>query len=130
MPKPRPEWRDPAKERYWRRLLEQWRRSGLTGRDFCAQHRVSEHSFYGWKREIALRDHEQATATPARPQRASAAPQGTAAALPAFVQVTLPRVPAAALEVVLAGGRVLRVYAGFEAALLRQLLAVLEEPPC
>jgi len=59
MPQPRPEWRDPAKERYWRRFLEQWRRSGLTGRDFCAQHHVSEHSFYGWKREIARRDHER-----------------------------------------------------------------------
>ena len=33
---PRPEWRDPSKEKRWRRLLKQWRRSGLTGRDFCA----------------------------------------------------------------------------------------------
>ncbi len=130
MPQPRPEWRDPAKERYWRRFLEQWRRSGLTGRDFCAQHHVSEHSFYGWKREIARRDHEQATATPALPRRPAAARRGTVAAQPAFVQVEVPRVPTAALEVVLAGGRVLRVSAGFEAAVLRQLLAVLEEPPC
>lgn len=130
MPKPRPEWRDPAKERYWRRFLEQWRRSGLTGRDFCAQHHVSEHSFYGWKREIARRDLERATETPARPQRRSAAPCGTAVARPAFVQVEVPCLPTVALEVVLAGGRVLRVSAGFEAAVLRQLLAVLEEPPC
>jgi hypothetical protein len=35
-----------------------------------------------------------------------------------------------ALEVVTAAGRVLRVRAGFDADVLRQLLAVLEEPPC
>jgi hypothetical protein len=37
---PRPEWRDPAKERRWRRLLQQWRRSGMTGRAFCAEHQL------------------------------------------------------------------------------------------
>ena len=47
---PRPEWRDAAKERYWRGLLAQWRRSGLTGRAFCAQQALSEARFYGWKR--------------------------------------------------------------------------------
>ena len=57
---PRPERRDLAKERRWRRLLQQWRRSGLTVRDFCAAKAVSEASFYSWKREIALRDQEQA----------------------------------------------------------------------
>ena len=36
---PRPEWRDPAKERYWRRMLGRWRRSGLTGRDFKSKTR-------------------------------------------------------------------------------------------
>jgi hypothetical protein len=58
---PRPEWRDPTKERRWRRLLQQWRRSGMTGRDFCAEHQLSEPSFYTWKREIARRDHERRT---------------------------------------------------------------------
>jgi hypothetical protein len=57
---PRPEWRDPVKERHWRRLLAQWRRSGMTGRDFCAKHALAEPSFYAWKREIAQRDRERA----------------------------------------------------------------------
>lgn len=37
---------------------------------------------------------------------------------------------ACALEVEVAGGRLVRVRPGFDAELLRQLLAVLEEPPC
>jgi hypothetical protein len=127
---PRPEWRDPVKERYWRRLLAQWRRSGQTGRDFCAEHGLSEPSFYAWKREIARRDQEvrapSKATTGASPPRRSAA-----AALPAFLPVTMAAAaPGAALEVLLASGRVLRVRAGFDADVLRQLLAVLEESSC
>jgi hypothetical protein len=38
--------------------------------------------------------------------------------------------PAAALEVVLRGGRVLRVAAGFSAQTLREVVAALEDLPC
>jgi hypothetical protein len=118
--------RDAAKEQYWRRLLEEWRRSGLTGRDFCSAKAVSEASFYGWKREIARRDQEEVEA-----RRMTARPGAAAAALPAFVPVTMAPTPAAAsLEVVLAGGRLLRVRGGFDSVVLRQLLAVLEAPSC
>ena len=125
---PRPAWRDPEKEKYWRRLLEQWQRSGLTGRDFCAENSVSEASFYAWKREIARRDHEVQAG-------ARAATRGSSTAtLPAFVPVTIAPAPtvtaAASLEVVLAGGHLLRVRGSFESAVLRQLLAVLEAPSC
>jgi hypothetical protein len=127
---PRPEWRDPAKERYWRRLLGQWRRSGKTGRDFCAEHQLAEPSFYAWKREIARRDQERTARTQSR-TRVSAPRRAATASLPAFVPVTVDAASAdAALEVVLAGGRLLRVRAGFDADSLRQLLAVLEGPPC
>src|SRR6476660_8236912 len=64
---PRPEWRNAVKEKRWRRLLQQWRRSGLTGRDFCAEHRLAEPSFYFWKREIARRDQERLPRTPPSP---------------------------------------------------------------
>jgi hypothetical protein len=33
----RPEWRDAGKERLWRKLLRDWKQSGLTIRDFCAE---------------------------------------------------------------------------------------------
>jgi hypothetical protein len=128
---PRPEWRDPAKEKYWRRLLALWRRSGQTGRDFCAEHQLSEPSFYAWKREIAQRDQEQVAQTQAAP-RLSASQRSAAAALPAFLPVTMDVAAAAAsrLEVVLSHGCVLRVRPGFDTDVLRQLLAVLEEPSC
>src|SRR5262245_6522595 len=126
LPMPRPEWRDPARVRYWRRLLGRWRRSGKTGRDFCAENLLSEPCFYFWRRGIARCDEGEGTR--ARVTTRASLPS-EAAVMPAFVPVTLDAaVSAAALEIVLSGGRLLRVRAGFDADVLRQLLAVLEAP--
>src|SRR5437763_142064 len=100
--------RDPGLEPQWRRRLKEWERSGLTGRDFCRRHSLSEPSFYGWRREIARRDREQAAA---REQ-------------PAFVSIAV--AAAVPLEVVVRGGRVVRVGHGFDAAHLRAVVAALE----
>jgi transposase len=105
--------RDPRKEQQWRGWIHQWQQSGLSVRAFCARHGLAAPSFYAWRRELTRRD----------------------AAAPAFVAVRLAPdeepAPARGVEVVLAGGRRLRVAPGFDPATLRQLLAVLEEaPPC
>jgi hypothetical protein len=116
--------RELAKERYWRRRLRQWQRSGHGIRSFCRTHGLSEASFYAWRRIIQERD-QQKEPTSQRDQ------QPTGHHLPAFLPVTI--VPSApVLEVVLGAGRVVRVPAGFDAATLRQLLAVLdaEATPC
>ena len=114
--------RDRGKERFWRRMLRRWRSSGGTVREFCARHGLSEPSFYFWRRNLAARD-RQATA-----RRQSDGHRGGGTDL--FVPVrVLPTPPV--LEVVLGGGRVVRVPAGFDAATLRQLLDLLAEaPPC
>jgi hypothetical protein len=105
--------RDGEKERQWRRRINQRRASGLSVRDFCAQHGLSSASSYHWRRVLARRAAEE----------------------PAFVpvQVVADVMPvlASALEVVLADGRAVRVAPGFDAAILRRLLAVLQgEGPC
>jgi hypothetical protein len=103
----------------------------MTGRDYCAEHQLSEPSFYAWKREIARRDQEE-TAQSKPTIRALAPQRSAAAALPAFMQVTTDAAVSVtdALEVVLPHGRVLRVRAGFDADVFRRVLAVLEERPC
>ena len=104
--------RDERKERQWRRWINDWRASGLSVRDFCARHGLATASFYNWRRALERRVAEE----------------------PAFVpvQVVADAVPAqaSALEVVLVDGRAVRVAPGFDAATLRQLLAVLEGRPC
>ena len=103
--------RDLGLERQWRRRLKEWQSSGLSGRDFCRRHALSEPSFYSWRREIARRDREQAVA---REQ-------------PAFVPVAV--VAPEPLEVIVRG-RVVRVGRGFDAAHLRAVVATLEALPC
>jgi hypothetical protein len=111
-----PHQRDPVKEKYWRGLLQQWQRSGLNPRAFCARQGISQPSFYAWRREIALRD-QQATTTPQAPN-------------PTFVKLAVETAPSSALEVVLANGRLLRVHCSCDPDLLRQVLRLLEEPSC
>lgn len=119
--------RDRGRERFWRRMIRQWRRSGRSARAFCAEHRLSEPSFYSWRRVLAQRDHEAAPVR-AKSERDSAEPASKEESV--FVPLRVIDASAAAFEVVLEGGRVVRVTRGFDADTLRQLLAVLEEQPC
>ena len=135
--------RDRNKEQFWHRLVRLWRRSGLTVRDFCGEHAVSEPSFYSWRRTLAERCRQRdgrrgrssSTANgdgnaPARDTDASGQ-DDQPVFVPLRVVATAADRPGPTFEVVLRGGRVVRVQAGFDAASLRELLAVLEEDrPC
>lgn len=125
---PKPQRHDAAKEKRWRRLLRQWQRSGLTGRDFCAAHGLSEPSFYAWRRAIARRDLEPTTPLPSGTLPSARRVAGD----PAFLEVTLAAGTAApsTIDVIVGPGRLLRVGLGFDADLLRRLVRVLEEPAC
>jgi hypothetical protein len=101
--------RDPKLERRWRDLIARWERCDLTVRDFCFTHRISEPSFYAWRRELTAR----ATAEPA---------------VPTFVPVRV--TPAAIIEVVLTTGVVVRVPAGIDPVSVAQLVAALGSTPC
>ena len=104
--------RDDQKERQWRQWITEWRASGLSVRAFCGRRGLATPSFYHWRRVLERRAAEKVAFVP--------------------VQVVADRVPdrASALEVVLTEGRTVRVAPGFDAATLRQLLAVLEGRPC
>ena len=125
--------RDPSKERCWRRLLRQWRRSGLTIREFCTEHALSEASFFAWRRTLVERDQQRAGRDTLQVS-GNHEPRRQADERPAFVPLrvvaTGETAAGTAFEVMLRNGRVVRVPVGFEAASLRQLLAILEERPC
>jgi transposase-like protein len=105
--------RDPRKEQQWRHRIQQWQHSGLSVRAFCARHGLAQPSFYAWRRELRRRDAAAASLVPVRVVPDEEPP------------------PTRSLELVLAGGRRVRVPSGFDPVTLRHLLAVLEEaPPC
>jgi len=66
--------RDSKREAFWRGVLAKFRDSGLNIRDFCRQAKITEASFYAWRRAIKQRDAEQAR-PPARRDRAVRQPQ-------------------------------------------------------
>jgi len=107
-------YRDRGKEQFWRRVIRQWQKSGLSVRAFCRQQRLSEPSFYGWRRTLAERETEGPRFVPVCVVEEAPRPRP-------------PEIPWGSLELVLAGQRRLRVGPGFDAVTLQRLLAVLEE---
>jgi hypothetical protein len=132
--------RDAAKERLWRRHLAAWRRSGQSIRAYCQAAGLSEPSFYAWRRVLAERQRcgvarRQQSADRDGADRAAASQVGhrtaNAVAASAFVPVrVVDDGTAVTLEVVLRGGRVVRVPPGFAAQTLRAVVAALEDLPC
>jgi hypothetical protein len=100
----------------WEQRVAKWKRSGLTAEVFAAEHGLNPGTLRWWS--SALR-------RPIARGRARAAEVGFARVVP--VDVTAARATeAAALEVVVASGRVVRVRQGFDAALLREVVSALE----
>jgi transposase-like protein len=117
--------RDLGKEQFWRGLLRQWDSRKQTVREFCAEHGVSQPSFYAWRRTIAQRDQQSARPIAAKAAKAA---EDQAAFVPVKVMALTPN---PMLEVVATSGHLVRVPPEFDAATLRRLLAVLEEAtPC
>ena len=112
--------RNPAKEQFWRQALARQRASGLSIRAFCERDGLSEASYYQWRRELTRRDRPRHQAP--RPRRA-------------FVPVRIipdadTRPTRGMIEIVLAGGRRIRVGEGFAPQTLAEVVAVLEAKGC
>jgi hypothetical protein len=66
--------RDSNREAFWRGVLAKFRDSGLTIRNFCQQAKVTEASFYAWRRTIQERDAEAKRRTSPRQQHPTFVP--------------------------------------------------------
>jgi hypothetical protein len=105
--------RDSKREALWRKVLTRQRESGLGVRAFCQREKVSEPSFYAWRRVVRQRDQQ-------RPQ-------------PAFVPLVVSEHQggdaAESITIDLRGGRVLRLPALIAAARLAELVHAIEAAP-
>ena len=120
--------RDLEKERLWRGRLQEHAASGLSIRAYCRREGFGEALFYWWRREIARRGQQAARdGAKGREGRAKAA---------VFAEVRVDSAVVAearetgAIEVLLRGGRSLRVGPGFDHATLLELARVLEAAQC
>lgn len=100
--------RDVQKELYWRRAVRAQAASGLAARAWCVRQGMEVRAFCRWRIELARRDAEKASMS--------------------FVPVRVTDdalEPAHPIEIVLSGGRVVRVRGQVDRRVLADVLAVL-----
>jgi hypothetical protein len=97
-------------EPFWRDLIDRWKASGQSVAAFCAGHRVSQATFYSWRKRLAA---------PARP---------TTPPVPAFAPVRV--VPDPTADVVLPSGLIVRVPVGTDPTAVARLVAALGGGAC
>jgi len=110
---------DVRKARYWQQTLGEAARSGLSIREFCRRRRLKESQFYWWQRRLQM----------ARPEGATAKTGGREGAA-SFALVSEDAAGDAGIELVLNGGRRLRITKGVDEETLRTVLAALEPTGC
>jgi hypothetical protein len=115
--------RDVEKERYWRRVIGEAARSGISIRRFCQQRRLKQSQFYWWQRELEKRQQARTLARQGGGKSAKEPKQATFA----LVSEDGGEVGSTGIELVLRDGRRLRIGKGVDEDTLRTVVGVLEE---
>jgi hypothetical protein len=126
--------RDSNREAFWRGVLGKFRDSGLNIRDFCRRAKVTEASFYAWRRTLHQREAELARQPSARTRQAR--PVQRQSSQPTFVPLVVrdEHAPDATTGVSIELGhgsrtRVLRVPATIPPERLAELIRAIESVP-
>ena len=97
-------------EPFWRELIDRWKASGQSVASFCATHRVSQPTFYSWRKRLASRS------------------RSTTPPTPAFAPVRV--VPDQTAEVILLNGLIVRAPAATDPTTVARLVAALGGATC
>lgn len=100
-----------SQEPYWRRVLQQWQASGLTGREFQRRNNLSQAAFIYWKLKLIGRTAKKPTLVPVKVRTTTAQHPARAAAIRIHVRDLF----------------TVELSEGFEATRLREVLAAVRE---
>jgi transposase len=120
--------RDPGKELLWRRMIADQARCGLSIRAYCQREGLKPWNFQWWRRELARRDRQVASA----PNRDLSRSSTELALTSAFLAVQVveedpaPIPELSATEIVFPAGPIVRVNRGSDPLALDAVLSVLE----
>lgn len=119
--------RDRRKEAFWRRMMRGQAKSGLSIRAWCRRHDLTEASFYWWRGQLARRDAEGPKVTSARRPSATFVPVRVAAERPPADSPSMSSLngPTGQIEIVLPGGRCVRLVGPVDRKALSNVLGVL-----
>jgi transposase len=126
-------WATRPRREYWRALLEEFRRSGLTQAAFCRRRGIPPGTLGYWKCILAreARRTRAPASAPAGSERLTFLPVEVALPPPAHAMAKgVPPDEAANVEIVLAQGRRVRVRGPVDAQWLGQVVTVLDAPRC
>lgn len=96
------------RESHWRKIIARQKESGLSVLGFCRQKELSAHTLYNWRRRFAREPRVKFAMVEVSPEARSTNAN-------------------AGLELLLAGGERLQIFAGVDAATLRTVLTALRE---
>ena len=104
---------DTDQRQFWQMVLETFKSSGLSVRQFCKQEGLSEPSFYSWRKRLSAHQNPDTHKEP--PQSDS------------FIQVSIPPVKSGALELILASGHTLRIPSDIDREFLTGVLSSVKQ---
>jgi hypothetical protein len=118
--------RDVEKERYWRKVIREAARSGVSIRQFCRERRLKESQFYWWQSRLRAGKERQQARAFGSGSTSKATKDGSQATF-ALVSEDGGELGSAGIELVLRDGRRLRIGKGVDEETLRTVVGVLEE---
>ncbi len=104
---------DTDQRQFWQMVLETFKSSGLSVRQFCKQEGLSEPSFYSWRKRLSEHEPSAAQKVPPQPEP--------------FIQVSMPPVKSGVLELVLASGHTLRIPSDIDREFLTGVLSCVRQ---
>lgn len=100
-------------QQFWQMVLETFKTSGLSVRNFCKQEGLSEPTFYAWRKKLIKND-ELKNDSPKDNKDSSA-----------FIKVSMPQNNSTSLELVLSSGNTLRIGSGADSQTLSNVITAL-----
>jgi transposase-like protein len=104
---------DTDQRQFWQMVLETFKTSGLSVRQFCKQEGLSEPSFYSWRKRLSV------------PQKSGPAKEPTPS--DSFIQVSVPAAKPGALELILASGHKLHIPSDIDPVFLTGVLSAVKQ---
>lgn len=100
-------------QQFWQMVLETFKSSGLSVRQFCSQEGLSEPSFYSWRKRLANIRKPDVNKEPPQPEP--------------FIQVSMPKAESGYLELILASGHTLRIHPDVDSEFLTCVLSAVKQ---
>jgi transposase len=107
---------DTDQQQFWQMVLDTFKTSGLSVRQFCQKEGVSEASFYSWRKRLSS---ENEAACQLNPNEKLSADD--------FIQVSLSTSDTCSLELVLISGNTLRINSDIDGRILNHVLSALKQ---